>query len=375
MRRRHPERGLLPPAEFLSHVERTPLIRALTLHVIAEALAETSRWPQEWGTIGVAVNIPYRSIDDAALTDGILGLLASTRTRPELLTLEISPSGPGAGVELDHEIVRDADADGRQALARRLRPRLVARRAPIVPLAEVKIDGGFVRGVGRSGVDAAIVRNLVALARELGLETVAKGVETRDAWDAVARDGLRPRAGVLPAAAAARCGAGGLARAQLARRRRRPVPARGASRRRALPQPPRAGSRPRAAAPAGARRARRAKSASHAFVDGRPEDGIPQRRREQADDGGADAGDRRLHRQPAPALPTTRQDGAEEEERGQEDRDERDRRAGDAVRRRLLDRAEVRREREQRPRYRLRGAVPARKACCETQPGRRRPRR
>ena len=49
MRRRHPERGLLAPAEFLPHVERTPLIRALTLHVVAEALAETRRWPQEWG--------------------------------------------------------------------------------------------------------------------------------------------------------------------------------------------------------------------------------------------------------------------------------------------------------------------------------------
>ena len=174
VRRRHPERGLLPPAEFLSHVERTPLIRALTLYVIGEALAETSRWPEEWGTIGVAVNIPYRAIDDAALTDGILGLLASTKTRPELLTLEISPSGPGAGVELDHEIVEtlmrtgvrlSLDDFGRASSLAALRS---------VPLAEVKIDGGFVRGAGRSGVDAAIVRNLVELARELELATVAR---------------------------------------------------------------------------------------------------------------------------------------------------------------------------------------------------------
>ena len=189
VRRRHPERGLLPPAEFLSHVERTPLIRALTLHVIAEALAETSGWPQEWGPIGVAVNIPYRTIDDPTLTDGILGILASTKTEPRRLTLEISPSGPGAGVELDHEIVEmlmrtgvrlSLDDFGRASSLAALRT---------VPLAELKIDGSFVRGVGRSETDAAIVRNLVALARELELETVAKGVETRDAWDAVARIG------------------------------------------------------------------------------------------------------------------------------------------------------------------------------------------
>jgi len=189
VRRRHPTRGLLAPAEFLSHVERTPLIRTLTLHVLAEAIAETSSWPADWGTIGVAVNIPYRSIDDVALTDGVLAILASTNTPPELLTLEISPSGPGAGVELDHEVVKmligtgvrlSLDDFGRAASLAGLRA---------LPLAEVKIDGGFVRGVGRSDVDHAIVRNLVALADDLELTTVAKGVETRDAWDAVARMG------------------------------------------------------------------------------------------------------------------------------------------------------------------------------------------
>jgi len=189
VRRRHPTRGLLPPAEFLPHVERTPLIRALTLHVVAEAIAETSRWPNEWGPIGVAVNIPYRSIDDAALTNGILDILESTSIRPGLLTLEIAPSGPGAGLELDHEIVESLiragvrlslDDFGRASSLAALRS---------VPLAEVKIDGGFVRGAGRNEVDGAIVRSLVTLARELEVETVAKGLETRDAWDAVARMG------------------------------------------------------------------------------------------------------------------------------------------------------------------------------------------
>jgi diguanylate cyclase len=189
VRRRHPERGLLAPGEFLSHVERTPLIRALTLHVIAESLTETSRWPQEWGPIGVAVNIPYKAVDDAALAEGILSLLASTNTRPDLLTLEIAPSGPGAGVELDHEIVETLTRTGvRLSLDDFGRASSLAALRT-VPLAEVKIDGGFVRGVGRNGIDDAIVRSLVALARELELQTVAKGVEMRDAWDAVARLG------------------------------------------------------------------------------------------------------------------------------------------------------------------------------------------
>ena len=84
-----------------------------------------------------------------------------------------------------------------------------------LPLAEVKIDGGFVRGVGRGGVDDAIVRSLVELARELELETVAKGVETRDAWDALARMGC-DRAQGFYLQRPFRPRADGLARPQLA---------------------------------------------------------------------------------------------------------------------------------------------------------------
>ena len=59
----------------------------------------------------------------------------------------------------------------------------------MLPLAEAKIDASFVRGLGRGGADDAIVRNLIRLAHDLGLETVAEGVETRAAWDALAAMG------------------------------------------------------------------------------------------------------------------------------------------------------------------------------------------
>jgi EAL domain-containing protein (putative c-di-GMP-specific phosphodiesterase class I) len=59
----------------------------------------------------------------------------------------------------------------------------------VLPISEVKIDGGFVRGIGRDGADDAIVRNLIGLAQDLELETVAEGVETRATWDALAQMG------------------------------------------------------------------------------------------------------------------------------------------------------------------------------------------
>jgi diguanylate cyclase (GGDEF)-like protein len=186
VRHRHPQRGLLAPAEFVPHVERTPLIRALTLHVIAEALTATQEWSRHVGEISVSINVPYRTIDDADLADGILGLLKTTGARPELLTLEIVPSGPGAGAELDRKVLERLTRTGiRLSLDDFGRASsLVALR--VLPLAEAKIDASFVRGLGRDATNEPIVRNLISLAHDLGLETVAEGVETRAAWDLLA---------------------------------------------------------------------------------------------------------------------------------------------------------------------------------------------
>ena len=189
VRRHHPQRGLLAPAEFVPHVERTPLIRALTLHVVADALGNVHRWNRHVGEIGVSVNVPYRTIDDAELVDGILGLLETTGIRPNLLTLEVVPSGPGAGAELNQTVLErltrkgvrlSLDDFGRASSLAALR---------VLPLAELKIDSGFVHGLGKTGADDAIVRNLISLARDLDLETVAEGVETRAVWDALAAMG------------------------------------------------------------------------------------------------------------------------------------------------------------------------------------------
>ncbi len=189
VRRNHPQRGLLAPMDFVPHVERTPLIRTMTLHVIAEALRDSHAWRNLTGEIGVSVNVPYRTIDDATLADGILGLLAGSGVPPELLTLEVVPAGPGAGAELDRKVLNRLVAAGiRISLDDFGRASSLAALRTL-PLEEVKIDAGFVRGLGSGGADDAIVQNLLRLAGDLGLETVAEGVETRASWDALAAMG------------------------------------------------------------------------------------------------------------------------------------------------------------------------------------------
>jgi diguanylate cyclase (GGDEF)-like protein len=186
VRRLLPDRALLPPAEFVPHVERTPLVRELTFIVIADALRSAKLWREAGHRLGVSVNVPYRLLDDPQFADGLVGLLRSSDAEPWELTLEVVPSGPGAGSELDGAVLRrlsdigvrfSLDDCGRAASFAALR---------VLPLHQLKIDAGFVHGLGRNDTDAALVRGMIEMGHSLGLSVVAEGVETRRAWHVLA---------------------------------------------------------------------------------------------------------------------------------------------------------------------------------------------
>ena len=183
VRRLLPDRTLLLPADFLPHVQRTPLLRELTFIVIDNALRSMQLWAEARTELGVSVNVPYRLVDDPQFVDGLAGRLRSSSVPSGQLTLEVVPAGPGAGSELDEEVLRrlaelgvrlSLDDGGRAASFASLRT---------LPLDELKIDAAFVHGLGRSDTDAALVRGLIEIGHALGLTVVAEGVETREAWN------------------------------------------------------------------------------------------------------------------------------------------------------------------------------------------------
>ena len=188
VRRAHSDK-LVGPSEFIPHVERSPVVRALTLAVASDALRHLVEWDRRGYHLEAAVNVPYRMLDDEELTTGLRALLDTVGVEPERLTIEVVPSGPGAGSSIDHTQI------GR---LRRLGVRLslddLGRASSIaairtLPLDQAKIDAMFLHNLGRDERSGAIVGSLVALAHELGLEVVAEGVETRLAWDTAARLG------------------------------------------------------------------------------------------------------------------------------------------------------------------------------------------
>jgi EAL domain-containing protein (putative c-di-GMP-specific phosphodiesterase class I) len=186
IRRVLPGEDLIPPAEFVPHVERTPVVRELTFLVVEEALRAAELWSNAGHDLGVSVNVPYRLLDDPQFADGLAHMIRSLDLSATPLTLDVIPAGPSAGAELDDDVLRryralgvrlSLDDGGRAASFAALR---------VLPLDELKIDSAFVHGLGRSAADAALVAGMIDIGHALGLDVVAEGVETREAWQTLA---------------------------------------------------------------------------------------------------------------------------------------------------------------------------------------------
>ena len=181
----HPTRGLLPPGEFVPLAERTGAIGDLTSWVLDTALAQLRVWRDAGMELTMAVNLAAPNIVDESLPDLVGELLERHGVPGALLECEISEhtvmADPhraisvlerlrGLGVRLS----LDDFGTGHSSLAYLKR----------LPLDEVKIDRSFVIGMAENSNDAAIVRSTIDLARNLGLEVVAEGVES----EAILRD-------------------------------------------------------------------------------------------------------------------------------------------------------------------------------------------
>jgi EAL domain-containing protein (putative c-di-GMP-specific phosphodiesterase class I) len=198
VRWQHAERGFIPPGEFIPIAERTGLIKPLSRHVLATAIRQCSEWHAAGLDIHVAVNLTIPDLLDLALPDLIGGLLAETGVHAEWLELEITESTILSDPfrvrqvlsrfnEMGVRLAIDDFGTGYSSLA-------YLRRLPVQT---IKIDRSFVTDMCENENDATIVRSTIELARNLGLEVVAEGVESQEAWDALRAQGCTLAQGYL----------------------------------------------------------------------------------------------------------------------------------------------------------------------------------
>jgi diguanylate cyclase (GGDEF)-like protein len=188
VRWQHPERGLLPPGEFVPLAERTGLIRELMLWVLDAALRQLRDWEQEGVELSISVNLSARDLLDFELPTTVEALLQRYGLPAGRLELEITESviladPMRARVVLSRlnalgvQLAIDDFGSGYSSLAYLKR----------LPVGQIKIDRSFVMNMERDENDAVIVRSTIDLARNLGLSVVAEGVETEPVWVDLAR--------------------------------------------------------------------------------------------------------------------------------------------------------------------------------------------
>ncbi len=209
VRWRHPQRGLVPPGEFIELAERTDVIGALTMSVLRMALGQVASWRRVGIELPVAVNLPGQMLLDRDLPGDVASLLARFGLAADSLVFEITEGSlihdpyrsaqildalSGMGVR----IAIDDFGTGYSSLAWLKR----------FPVDEIKVDRSFVTDLVNDESDAAIVRSTIELGRSLGMLVVAEGVETGEVLERLAGYGCDVVQGFLDQPPSACCAAG-----------------------------------------------------------------------------------------------------------------------------------------------------------------------
>jgi len=172
----HPERGMVPPLDFIAEAEDSGFIMDLGAWVIRSACEEAARWPVP---MHVAVNLSVRQLADHGIVDTVADALAASGLSSASLVLEVTESALMANAETALVVLNELRALGvRLAIddfGTGYSSLLYLKRMPVGTL---KVDRSFVDGLGDDAEDSAIVASVISLAHAVGLRAVAEGVET-----------------------------------------------------------------------------------------------------------------------------------------------------------------------------------------------------
>jgi len=196
----HPVRGRVSPAQFIPTAEETSLIVTIGHWVLEAACRQLADWAQrpDRRHLSIAVNVSVRQFRNPEFVDEVTALVRQAGIAPGRLKLELTES-----------LLAD-DQDATIARMRSLKEMGVGLAVDDfgigysslsylkrLPLDELKIDRAFVIDILQDGKDAAIAGTIIALARSLGLEVIAEGVETEAQRQFLARQGCERYQGYL----------------------------------------------------------------------------------------------------------------------------------------------------------------------------------
>lgn len=180
VRWRHPERGVLTADRFIGLIESEGLIDSLSTCVLSQVIRDLSQWSNLPSKFAVGVNLPASTVCDIAFPDQFADLLAKGGVSPANIMIELTERE----AITDHTVAIDSMTRlrlkgiglsmddfglGHSSLAELYR----------MPFSEVKIDASFIRDLTLFPDARKIIKSVIDLSRELGIDCCAEGIETQ----------------------------------------------------------------------------------------------------------------------------------------------------------------------------------------------------
>ena len=184
IRWKHPRLGFMQPDEFMPLLEQTGLVRPLTYWSLQTAIEQCARLNDRGFNLRMAINISPRMIPDLQLPEQVMSILQACRVPAGQITLELIESAIMAYPERTLDNITRLDATGVLLSVDDFGTGYSSlSHLQKLPVDELKIDKSFVQDMDRNANDATIVRSMIELAHNLGMEVTAEGVETQRIWD------------------------------------------------------------------------------------------------------------------------------------------------------------------------------------------------
>ena len=190
VRWQHPTRGLLQPRDFIAVAEETGIIVPIGTWVLTESCRYAHEWQKYHPAASVSVNLSPRELQQANIVETVANIIQTTKISPSTLILELTegalsedPAGVGEKLvrlrALGVKVYIDDFGTGYSSLSHLQR----------LPCDTLKIDRSFVGRLGTEKGSGEIVHAIVSLARNLGMNVVAEGIETKQQLEALRKLG------------------------------------------------------------------------------------------------------------------------------------------------------------------------------------------
>lgn len=178
----HPEKGWIPPSQFIPVAEETRLILDIGAWVIAEACHQLQAWQQQWGpdlNLTMNINLSAKQFAQPELLTQIDAMLQRTHIDPRCLKFEITESAIMGQAQAAQETLQAMKSRGIQLSIDDFGTGYSSLSyLHHFPVDTLKVDRSFLQSIGTQGGEAEIVKTIIALAHNLGMKVVAEGVET-----------------------------------------------------------------------------------------------------------------------------------------------------------------------------------------------------